>query len=191
VRCFVAIDLPAEVRDAVAEAQRGLRAAVAPAAVSWGDPGTFHLTLRFLGEVAEATVARVSAALDAVCAGRAPLALEAAGLGGFPTASRPRVIWAGVPGGAPELPALAAAVEGAMAPLGFPAEARPFRAHVTIGRVRTPRPAPALAAALAAAARMPFGRWTAAEVVLYRSQLRPSGAVHSVLGRHRLGAVRT
>jgi 2'-5' RNA ligase len=186
VRCFVAIDLSDEVRAAIAAVQRTLRATVAPTDVSWGDPATFHLTLRFLGEVGDAVVPRVAEAIAGVADGAAPLALEARGAGGFPSVRRPRVLWAAVPGGAPELATLAGAVERALVPLGFPPEARPFRAHVTIGRVRAARPPAALATALAAAAAMPLGRWTASDVVLYRSQLRPSDAVHTPVARQPL-----
>ena len=106
----------------------------------------------------------------------------------LPSARRPRVLWAGLVAGTGELAALAAAVEAALVPLGFAPEARPFQGHVTLGRVRSPRGLAPLAAALEAGAGLELGAWRAAEVVLYRSRLRPTGAVHEALSRHALAA---
>ena len=73
-----------------------------------------------------------------------------------------------------------------LAPLGFPPEARAFSAHVTIGRVRSPRGARALAPAIEAAGAVELGAWTAPELVLYESRLGPAGALHVPVSRHRL-----
>jgi 2'-5' RNA ligase len=190
MRCFVAVDLSAEVRAAVAGAQARVRAAAPRADVRWLDPQAFHLTLKFLGAVPDERVAAVSAALESV-ASAAPLALEVRGLGAFPTSRRPRVLWAGIAAGAPDLVALAAAVERAFIPLGFATEDRPFRAHLTIGRVRSPRDARALAKAIEGEGAVALGAWTANEVVLYQSHLKPTGAVHVKVSRHRLRGAST
>lgn len=191
MRCFVAVDVSAAVRDAVARAQAGVRAAAPAADVRWVEPASLHLTLQFLGAVDEGLVPSVSAALDGAVHDVLPIGLAAGGLGVFPGPARPRVVWAGLTAGLGELGRLAVAVEQALEPLGFPREARPFRGHVTIGRVRSPRGGRALAAALETAGAMAFGTWTASEVVLYQSQLRPSGAVHTAVSRHPFGAART
>jgi 2'-5' RNA ligase len=190
VRCFVAVDLSADVRAAVAAVQARLRAAAPRADVRWLDPQTFHLTLKFLGNVPDARVPAVSAALEGAVA-EPPLALEAHGLGAFPSVRRPRVLWAGITGGAPGLVALAGDIDRALAPLGFAPEARPFRAHLTIGRVRSPRDADALAKAVEAETTTALGAWTACEVVLYQSRLKPTGAVHEKVSRHRLPGTAT
>ena len=190
MRCFVAVDLSAEVRAAVAAVQARVRATAPRADVRWLDPHAFHLTLKFLGNVPDARVPAVSAALEEVVSD-APLALEAHGLGAFPTVRRPRVLWAGIAGGAPRLVALAGGVDRALAALGFPPEDRPFRAHLTLGRVRSPRDAGALAKALEAEAAVALGAWTADEVVLYQSHLKPTGAVHEKVSRHRLRGAAT
>jgi 2'-5' RNA ligase len=186
LRCFVAIDLSPEVRAAVARAQLRIRKAAPGADVRWSDPEQFHLTLKFLGAVPEERVPAVSSALEPVAATAAPIALGAAALGAFPSLRRPRVLWAGLTAGVAELAALAASVDGAVAALGFPREARPFSAHLTIGRVRSPRGGGALAAAVEGAGAAAFGSWTASELVLYESRLRPAGALHVPVTRHRL-----
>ena len=185
MRCFIAIDLPPTVRDALLEAQAALRVAAPRADVRWAARGQLHLTLKFLGAVADADVPRVSSALDVVAADTAPIALAAAGLGAFPSVRRPRVLWGGLTEGAAALAALAAAIDRAVAPLGFPSESRPFSAHLTIGRVRSPRGTGPLTGAVSAGVR-PFGSWTATAVVLYQSRLHPSGAVHTPVTTHPL-----
>jgi 2'-5' RNA ligase len=92
--------------------------------------------------------------------------------------------------GTSELAALAHAVEAALGPLGFPPEGRPFRGHLTIGRVRSPRSGRALVEAVEKAGGPALGSWTASEIVLYESRLRPTGALYVPVSHHRLrGAV--
>jgi 2'-5' RNA ligase len=191
VRCFVAVDLSPDVRVAVARAQATLRALLPRADVRWVEPAAFHLTLKFLGQVDDARLPAISAAVAAAVAGVETLPLAAGGVGGFPSLTRPRVLWAGVTAGVPVLRALAGALDRALEPLGFPPEARPFRGHLTIGRVRSPRGLATLAQAVASAEAHDLGTWAAREVVLYESRLRPSGAVYVPLARHPLGGGRT
>jgi 2'-5' RNA ligase len=190
VRCFVAIDVPPAVREAVAGAQSALRRAAPDADVRWADTTQLHLTLKFLGAVPDERVPAVSAAVEAAVSGVAPLELAVGGLGGFPALRRARVLWAGLGGAVAELAALASAVERTVAPLGFVPEERPFHGHLTIGRVRSPRGGRALASAVEAAGAPHLGSWTAGEVVLYQSRLHPKGAVHTPVTRHPLRGAR-
>jgi 2'-5' RNA ligase len=185
VRCFVAVDVPGEVRTRVAALTERLRQSAPRADVRWSVENV-HLTLKFLGEVPDARVPDVARGLEAVAARHARLMVEAAGTGGFPSASRPRVVYVGIRGQVDALARLAAAVDGALETLGFSGERRPFRAHLTVGRVRSPRGGEGLAGALRAAAGETAGTWTLDEVLLYRSRLRPRGAVHEVIARFPL-----
>ena len=186
MRCFVAIDLPAEVRAAVTRAQARLRGDAPDADVRWTDGEQLHVTVKFLGAVADDRVPAVSSALEAAVGDAPAIALAAVGLGAFPSLRRPRVLWAGLTAGAAELARLAAAIDRALGPLGFPAEGRPFSAHVTIGRVRSPRGAGALAPAVEQAGAVELGSWTASELVLYESRLRSAGALHLSVSRHAM-----
>jgi 2'-5' RNA ligase len=186
VRCFVAIDVSPGVRAALADAQGGLRAAAPGADVRWVDPAQLHLTLQFLGQVPDPQVVEIAARLATVAAGTPAIDLAAAGLGAFPTPRRARVVWAGVTVGVAELAELAKDIGTALAPLGFPPEERPFRAHTTLGRVRSPRGLGRLASALERAASLQFGSWTARELVLYQSRLRPTGALYEAVARAAL-----
>jgi RNA 2',3'-cyclic 3'-phosphodiesterase len=187
MRCFVAIEVPDDVRAAVGAAQARLREASPRADVTWSDPAKLHLTLRFLGEVTVDMAAAVGVAVEAVAARHAPLALEAAGLGTFPGPARPRVLWAGIRGDIRGLGLLAAEVERALVPLGFALESRPFRPHLTLARVRSPRGVDRITAAFPAAAARPFGAWTADALTLFRSHLRPAGSVYQPLAHMALG----
>lgn len=170
MRCFVAVDLPDDVRAAVAAAQETWRAASPRADVSWVEPAKLHLTLEFLGETDDALVPAVQSALADVVARHAPFAMTAGGAGQFPMRGRPRVLWVGLTDGLREIGLLAAAVERACMTLGFPLPTRPFRGHVTIGRVRSPRGVARIVSAMEGPASS-FGAWAVREVVLYRSHL--------------------
>jgi 2'-5' RNA ligase len=155
--------------------------------VAWVAPGNLHLTLKFLGQVpAERIDAMVGAMTRATVDTRA-FGARVCGLGAFPSATRPRVVWAGVMDGAPAMIDLAGRVDRALIPLGFPPESRPFSPHVTLGRVRQPGRNPELATALASAAEREFGRLRVRGASLMRSELSPGGARYTQLAFLALG----
>jgi len=189
LRLFVALDPPEAVRRRLAAAQASLRTAAGRHAedVRWVAAARLHLTLHFLGSVPEERVGAIGAAVLEEAARSRPLRLEIRGAGGFPTARRPRVVWAGVAGDLEALGALAAALGRRLALLGLPADGRPFAPHLTLGRSREARGASGLGGAIAAAAEVDPVAWRAEEVVLFRSHLDPGGARHEPLLRARLG----
>lgn len=169
MRAFFAIPLPEALQEALAARARGVPG------LSAQRPGTIHLTIRFLGEIADP--APVLAAVGPVVAAAAAFELELKGFGAFPDARRARVVWAGVGRGAAEATALAMSVERALHPLGVRPEERPFHPHVTLGRFRNPRPVPAPFLTGAA----PPGVVRADRLTLYASTLRPEGPLHEPL----------
>ena len=132
MRLFIAINLPATVREAMHDVTAPLRDAAPD--VRWIRSDALHVTLKFLGTDADNRVAPLTAAVRrAVHSHRAlPLALQ--GVGAFPSLRRPRVVWFGVEP-VEWLDAVQAAVETACVGLGFAAGTKPFRPHVTLGRV--------------------------------------------------------
>ena len=185
VRCFVALPVPPPVRERAAEVMTALKAGGPD--VKWVEPANLHLTLKFLGEAPEGQVPDLVRALEEACAGRPAPRLEITVPGAFPDARRPRVVWLGLAGDLTPLAELAAAVERALAPLGYPPEDRPFRAHLTLGRVRRPRKGGgqpdtrSLSRDLAGRDWAGGPEFTVDRVVLMQSTLTPRGAVYQPL----------
>jgi 2'-5' RNA ligase len=179
IRSFIAVPLPPEVKERLAEAQRRLRP-VAPE-VKWVAMDSFHITLKFLGGVAPDQLQQTWQEVTGGLRGAAGFTLHLVGAGAFPSAARPRVIWAGIAQGAEELARLAARTERACAACGFDPENRPFRSHVTLGRVREPAPNPQLAEQLVALATTDFGMVPVDRVILMKSDLTPQGARYTAL----------
>ena len=130
-----------------------------------------HVTVQFLGATAQEDLADVGRALEEACAGLPPVAVAYRGLGAFPNARRPRVIWAGVHEDEPDeerLPHLVRAVGKALRPLGFKPEARRFHAHVTLARIRG-RPSERVLEALRGAGELDLGGEILSELKLMLS----------------------
>jgi RNA 2',3'-cyclic 3'-phosphodiesterase len=193
MRLFLALPLKEEVRAALAagveELHRGPASCPAPcpAKVGWVAPGAMHLTLKFLGETDEAKADVLLSALRPVCAALAPPAFAVTGAGTFPPRGRPRVVWAGVEPADGALTALAAAVEEASAGLGWERETRPFRPHLTLGRVRGELFLDDLLRRVETLASRRFGAQSSPALVLFRSHLSPAGARHEQLASFPFG----
>ena len=155
--------------------------------VAWIAPGNLHLTLKFLGAVPEERIEAIVAALGRSGSDLRPFEARIHGLGAFPSVTRPRVIWAGVLDGAPEMMELARRVDTALAALGFAREERPFSPHVTLGRVRRPGRDPTLSEALTGGSARQFGRMRVPGACLMRSELGPRGARYTELAAVPLG----
>ena len=199
MRLFVAIELSPEVRRAVQKVQRALGAF--DRAVRWTGAEQMHLTLKFLGEVGEGDVPRVTAALERATAGSERLRLTTAPAGCFPPRGRVRIVWVGLEGGAALL-ACQSAVEAALADEGFAKEERPYAPHLTIGRVREGQGREGRGRAAGGrggegadglrervqATAVPAVEQAAGAFVLMQSELQPGGAQHTRLATFALGA---
>jgi 2'-5' RNA ligase len=150
-------------------------------------PEGIHLTRKFLGEGEAARRPGIEAALVGPARAGAPFRLEAAGLGVFPDRGAPRVVWIGVRGDLPAAAALQREVETALRAEGFAPEGRPFRPHLTLGRVRGPGRGD-WRTALAGAAEPEGEAFEVREYVLFESRLGPAGAAYAPLARFPLGA---
>lgn len=159
------------------------RAFGTPDPVKWVPAHQFHFTLKFLGEVEEAAAGRALEAVQRAAAGVGPFRAGLCGLGCFPNLAQPSVLWAGVTEGAEPLGRLAARVEQEMARAGFAPERRPFKPHLTLGRVREGAFVPkAVLEGLAKAERQEFGRFGVERLVLMKSELTPRGPIYTVYG---------
>jgi 2'-5' RNA ligase len=186
IRCFLAANIATEPSRNLQSAQRQLREALRDLdlPLRWVPVENIHLTFKFLGEVSPVVVATVERALAPLLGAEPPLVFDLAGVGAFPSAARPRVLWVGVrEPETPRLPSLFARIEDAFAGLGFPREERPFKPHLTLARAK-PEGRPAdLSETLERFAGIELGRTVARELWLYRSELRPQGARYTALQR--------
>lgn len=178
IRTFVAIDLPEDVRADLVSVMSDLGREIR--GVRWVRPEGLHLTLKFLGDIDEKTVPPLAGELDAVARGCRPLNLSVEGLGVFFDARRPRVIWAGLSGDLAVLGDLASRVDRVCTSFGVKPEKRPFRAHITIGRLKVPT-------MVNLNKELRNKGFLATEIVLYQSELFPTGARYTVLNRSILG----
>jgi len=178
-RSFIAIDLSDQARRRIDTLVQELRKS--DAQVGWVRTEGIHLTLKFLGNVAPESIEGIKSALARTSSHTAPIRIEPAGCGAFPTIKSPRVIWVGLRGQIGPLAELVRRVETALAPLGFEPEGRPFKPHLTLGRVKGRRGLQALKDILLAHLDFTAEPFDAAEVVLYKSELRPDGARYTPL----------
>lgn len=154
--------------------------------VRWVPSHQFHFTLKFFGDIEESAAQRAADLLGGVAAQTQPFLLEVAGLGAFPAPGRPSVLWCGVGQGKEPLVALAARVEEAMAQAGFPREQRPFKPHLTLGRVREGAPVPPAVVEALQQTPSSYGAWRVERLVLMRSELLPAGPRYTELSEARL-----
>jgi len=178
IRTFVCIEIPDSIKQKMEDLENRLRRI--DAQVSWVKPSNVHLTLKFLGGVAADMIEAVSAAVERSARATTTFELEVQGTGCFPSPRSPRVFWVGL-GSLPEaLVQLYTSLEQELARLGFEREKRRFAPHLTIGRLRTPRNGAELAQKL-----IDIGfeseKFVAREVVVMRSQLKPTGSIYTPL----------
>jgi 2'-5' RNA ligase len=185
MRLFVALDLDDDARRAVAALQPCVVAAIgAGRSVRTVDPARMHLTLAFLGEIAEGNVPPIVDALSRSI-DRRPFAAEFQGLGVFPPRGAPRILWIGVGRGGSEIIELQREVSRRLEGLGIILEQRPFHPHLTLARWRTSRRADR-PRALSAESGVAVALVNVDHVTLYQSRLSPAGPAYAALARAAL-----
>ena len=182
IRTFIAIDIPDELLDSVAEEVEPLRARWALA--RWAPPANQHVTLKFLGATPTDLIPQIADVITAIAVEHDPAELSLTQLGSFPSKSRMRVLWVGLDDPAGLLAGVAGRLSERLAPLGFEPEQRKFAAHLTLARFKVPQkltdPLPDLS--------LPQRAFSVSELVFYRSHLSPKGARYEALERFPLGA---
>lgn len=182
-RCFVAIELPAEVKGELARVESEFKK-VRMDFLRWVRPDAIHLTLKFLGEVPDARVPELVRAMGSAVKWAAPFALELGGPGVFPGLRQPRVFWVGVEGDVDRLKALQSSVDTAFGGLGFEKEDREFAAHLTLARVQdaaSSQQRQALGEMVSRSRIQARCRFVVSEISLIKSELKPTGAVYTRL----------
>ena len=179
IRAFIAIELPEAVVGMLDRIQQDLKALRLKA--GWVRPQNIHLTLKFLGNIKSDDVGKIGGAMKEAAQDCRPFVLTAGGIGFFPGIRRPRVVWVGVGGQTGPLFALQRNLEDRLAALDFPKEKRPFKGHLTLGRFKH-NPAPeAIRRVVESYADFGKEEFSIRRIVLFKSDLKPSGAEYSQL----------
>lgn len=183
VRTFVALDIASEVRHYIMDIQRELRL-IREAKVAWAQPNGVHLTLKFLGGVSDDRLGEIAGALERAISGFSPVTIATNGHSAFPNLNRPRVLFIDLVSN-PELNRLQKSIDASLSELGFELEDRPFKPHLTVGRVKFYPPDCNLGEAFSDMKPTNFS-WTVEEVNLMSSVLLPAAARYSVIASLKL-----
>jgi 2'-5' RNA ligase len=184
LRIFIAVFPPNEVVDGLAALVERVRQA--GDGMSWVKPENLHYTLRFLGELEEGRVEAACRAAAQAVIGLAPFEAVLGAPGAFPDFRRPRVLWVGLDSGREPLELLARSLDEALRREGFGPPDKPFRAHLTVGRVRDPGGRGGAAAAGRLSGERAPGRFTVGTLAVVHSTLNPRGSVYRAVGEYPL-----
>lgn len=187
MRLFIGIALPDDIRAQLDRLCQTLKPAVPSA--KWVAEPSFHVTLKFLGENSPERVGEIAAAMKAAFSSAAPFTLKLDRIGMFPSPRRARVLWLGVTDGFDETVELADALDRELEGLGFRVEERPYHPHITLARLRVPRPLVQLAEDASAGTPPVDASVSVAHVTLFESRLSRAGAQYFVVEEVRLGSV--
>ena len=188
IRAFIAVHLPIEWRASLRAIQAQLQTALPRNSVRWTVPEQIHLSLKFLGNISIASLPELEAAGRTIAENSTPFRLRAEGLGSFPNPTRPRVLWVGLAGDVTQIQTLQASVDTTTRHWSERVEAREFRPHLTLGRVREISAVDArkVGNAVQISPAPVLGEWQVDHITLMRSELSSAGAVHTPLASWRL-----
>ena len=183
-RTFIAFELPENIVACLKRLQNALKQHELN--IRWVNPKNIHLTLKFLGDIPVREYLEIESAIKLTSQAFEPPVLSVTGMGVFPTIKNARVLWTGIGGETETLIKLQQNLEMQLSYLGIQKENRPFKAHLTLGRLKK-RVVPAqLLKAIKACCEFKPLNFSAKHVVLYQSDLKPDGAVYTPLFRASL-----
>jgi len=185
IRAFIAISLSDEIQRSLEQVISNIKSRLPGKPIRWVASTNIHLTLKFLGDVSISNQDLLTKMLVAEVSRHKRFEISIGNLGVFPSVHRPHVIWVGVEA-PPELSALHRGIETEMTRLGYSQEAREFSPHLTLGRVSRSANSQDYQqiAQVLGSCRVGFlGALRVQTVDLYRSDLRPDGAVYTRLHR--------
>ncbi len=184
IRAFIAINLPPPVKELASHIREQFRDC--GRTIRWVDPKNVHLTIKFLGDIPKEKIESVGKAIEKAVENIQPFRMEIDGMGTFPNLRHPRVLWMGVKEPSETLVQMETRISSNLATLGFEREKKKFSPHITLGRVRS-NEKKALISKLIQSLELPAcPEINVKSVELFKSELKPTGAVHSVLGRFDL-----
>jgi 2'-5' RNA ligase len=184
IRTFIAVEIPEKIISSIARVQEGIKNYGFK--IRWVRPESIHLTLKFLGNIEAADTENVGRAVFRASKEYTPLSLQVKGIGVFPGIKRPRVVWVGITGQLETLFGLQKTLDKNLEAIGFPKEKRPVQGHLTLGRIKKKIDTNTFIEALDTFGNFETETFTADRVVLYKSELKASGAVYTKLMSARL-----
>jgi 2'-5' RNA ligase len=188
IRSFIAIELPPELKKELTKVETQLKIN-SPPVIKWIEPGSIHITLKFLGETSDAILDDLILAMEESVVGVSPFKLDVRQLGAFPGVDRPQVIWVGVSGEMEKLKQLQKNLEKNTEQLGFKRESRTFSPHLTLGRVRDgarPDDIQRISKLLNETVFTALHNINVNQINLMKSVLTPNGAIHTFIGSTKL-----
>ena len=179
IRAFIACDIPEALLEKISSIQDKLKGL--DAEVGWTKVSSIHITLKFLGDIEEEIIEKVADVIAEATTGQPPFEIYIKGSGAFPNLKNPRVVWIGVEYLNKGLMHIQQALDGRLKALGFEPEEREFRPHLTLGRVKGTKGKERLSSAVSGLKDIEIGSFTVDRVILYKSELKPTGAVYTKL----------
>jgi 2'-5' RNA ligase len=179
LRTFIALELPPSIISLLEKVQEDLKSMRLRA--KWVRPENIHLTLKFLGNINSADIDKIGGAMMETVDDFVGIDLVARGVGVFPEIKRPRVIWVGLGGQIQSLFTMQRLLEDNLAGLGFKKEKKPFKGHLTLGRFRQTINPNTIRQFLREYADLASEKFTARRIILFKSDLKPTGPVYSQL----------
>ncbi len=177
IRVFIAVEVPEDLKIALQKIQEIFKNA--GDRIRWVKPAGMHITLQFLGDIEVQSIPDIGGEIEQACMVRSPFDIRLAGTGSFPDVKRPRILWAGIREGAEEIKEIYKDLEPRLSGIGFAQERRPFRPHITLGRIKYIKDPERFKSLIKQNSEVQIGSMTADAVHLIESRLRPDGAVYS------------
>jgi 2'-5' RNA ligase len=179
IRTFIAFNLPKNIISSISEIQNRFKSYAFKA--RWVNPENMHLTLKFLGDINYTDIENVSKTIINAVNNHTPVTLAVKGSGVFPGIKRPRVIWVGLTGDIEKLTSIQNDIEENLEKLGFPREKRPFRGHLTLGRIKGKINPKKLLDAMEKCEKFESELFIADKIFLFKSDLKSTGSVYTEL----------
>jgi len=187
MRCFIAIDIPEDIRAGLVDLQKELagRVDIRKGDVKWVEPEGMHLTLKFLGEVPDKQIVEVCKITKEVADLHSAFDFAIKEVGSFGGRSA-RVLWVGAGLDCPEMLHVQEDLEEQLEQGGWPKEGRQFSGHLTLCRIRNSKAGEKLAELAKQYKDFDLGTIRAASICVYESQLKPQGPIYTRLGHYEL-----
>jgi 2'-5' RNA ligase len=179
IRTFIAIELPEKILYTIGKVQEKVKSYGFK--IRWVRTENIHLTLKFLGNIKETDTEKIAKAMFESVKGCGPILLAVKGIGVFPGIKRPRVIWLGISKQLDLLTGLQKTLDQKLETMGFPKEKRPFKGHLTLGRTKSKIDPKTLHDVLTEFTQFESEHFFADRIILYKSELKPKGAVYTKL----------